>query len=130
MQLLENLSVIDAAEARRSIRAYTETQVPEEDLREILRVAGLAPSAFNVQPWRFTIVQDVELKARLADAAYGQKQVSSAPTVIVLHSDMADVLAHAEETVHPGMGQRAHGAAAALRAQWSNRDARDRKSVV
>ena len=130
MQLVQTLSVIDAAEARRSIRSYAPTQVPDEDLREILRVAGLAPSAFNAQPWRFTVVQDLDLKARLTEAAYGQKQVSSAPTVIVVHSDMADVLAHAEETVHPGMGSRAAAAAAAaasLRAQWENHDARSRE---
>ena len=42
-----------AAESRRSIRQYEAAAIPEADLRELLRLAGKAPSAYNVQPWRF-----------------------------------------------------------------------------
>lgn len=124
----ELLSVTEAAEARRSIRAFEPDPVPESDLREMLRVAGLAPSAFNVQPWRWVVVRDPDLKARLAEAAYGQKQVSGAPAVVVLYSDMADVLANAEETVHPGMGERRAAAADNLRGSWAARSDADRET--
>jgi nitroreductase len=101
---LNTLSVTEAAETRRSIRTFADRAVPAEDLREMLRVTGLAPSAFNVQPWRFVVVEDEGLKAELQQAAYGQKQVGGAPAVIVLYSDMQDTLAAAEELVHPGYG--------------------------
>ncbi|MEJ5170196.1 MAG: nitroreductase family protein [Fimbriimonadales bacterium] len=97
------LNVVQAAERRRSIRSYQQRPIPEEDLREILRVAGLAPSAWNIQPWRVTVVRDPELKARLQEAAMGQKQVGSAPAVLVVWSDMKDALDHMDDFVHPGM---------------------------
>ena len=98
---LNTLTVIEAAEARRSIRTFQDRPVPAEDLREILRVTSLAPSAFNVQPWRFVVVEDAETRARLQEAAFNQKQVGGAPAVIVLYSDIRDAVDTLEEVVHP-----------------------------
>lgn len=114
------LSVTDAAEARRSIRKYEPTPIPRADLHEILRIAGLAPSPWNLQPWRFVIVEDSATKARLKEAAYGQAQVGSAPAVIVMYSDMTDAITTVEETVHPGMrGPQGDKAAADIRATFA-----------
>jgi nitroreductase len=99
----ELLNVRDAARQRRSIRAYGLEAIPTDDMREILEVTGLAPSAFNLQPWRFVVVETPEVKEKLAAAAYGQRQVSAAPAVIVLYTDMEDTLAHVDEVLHPGM---------------------------
>jgi len=129
MPNVDLLSVVEAAETRRSIRQYSPEPIPEADLRELIRVAGLAPSAFNVQPWRWVVVRDESLKARLAEAAYGQKQVTGAPAVLVLYSDMQDVLDHAEEIVHPGMpDDRRSQAAASLRATWGSKSEAERES--
>ncbi|MGE5675633.1 MAG: nitroreductase family protein [Mycobacterium leprae] len=99
------LSVRAAIESRRSIRRFVQEPIPKEDLDEIFRLTRLAPSAWNLQPWRFVAVSDPELKEQLQAAAYGQKQVTSAPVVILVCSDMEDVMAHLEETVHPGMSE-------------------------
>ncbi|WP_034387307.1 nitroreductase family protein [Deinococcus sp. YIM 77859] len=99
------LTVTEAIESRRSIRRFQPEPMNQDDLREILRLASLAPTANNVQPTRFAVVQNPELQAKLQEAAYGQSQVTSAPAVIVVYSDMEDVLQTAEETVHPGMGE-------------------------
>ena len=116
----EVLSVTDAAEARKSIRKYEPTPIPRAHLEEILRVASLAPSPWNLQPWRFVIVEDDATKAQLQAAAYGQPQVGSAPAVIVLYSDMTDALNTVEETVHPGMrGPQGDKAAADIRATFA-----------
>jgi nitroreductase len=97
------LTVREAAEQRRSIRAYEPGPMPAEDLREILRVASLAPSAFNLQPWRFVVVETPEVKEALAGAAFNQRQVRSAPAVIVLYTDMRDTLDNVDEVLHPGL---------------------------
>lgn len=97
------LNVREAAEQRRSIRAYQPVPIPEEDLEEILDVVRRAPSAFNLQPWRFVIVRTPEMKERLAAAAYNQPQVRNAPAVLVLYTDVADALEHVDELIHPGM---------------------------
>jgi len=128
MRFTHAQSVIDAATSRRSIRRFTADPVPQEDLREMIRVAGHAPSAFNIQPWRFVIVEDDELRERLADAANGQRQVRSAPALIVMYSDMRDALETVEETVHPGMSARREAVASGLRQRWSLRSEADRES--
>jgi nitroreductase len=93
----------EAAVSRRSIRQYSPTAIPEADIRELLRLAGRAPSAFNVQPWRFVIVQGDELKTKLAAAAFGQQQVLRAPATIVMYSDMASALERIPDAMHPDM---------------------------
>ena len=123
------LTVPEAAEARRSIRKYTPEQIPPDDIREILRLSGLAPTPFNVQPARYVVVTDPELKARLAQAAYQQPQVTSAPAVIVVYSDMADALATLDEVVHPGypLDQRA-GAKAGIERGFSGKPAEENQA--
>ena len=103
-QTLQTLTVKESIESRHSIRKYEDEPVAQEDLEEILRLTSLAPSAWNVQPWRFVVVRETGLRKRLQEAAYGQPQVTAAPVVIVVTSDMEDVLDRTDEIPHPGMG--------------------------
>jgi nitroreductase len=105
------LSVTEAAEQRRSIRAYAPEPIPRADIEELLRVTRLAPSAFNLQPWRFVVVESPAIKTQLAAAAYNQRQFVTAPAVIVLYTDMAEVLETVDETLHPGMPEAQRDAA-------------------
>jgi nitroreductase len=119
------LTVTEAAEARRSVRKYDPTPIPRADLLEILRVTGLAPSPWNLQPWRFVIVEDVAIKTQLQAAAYGQPQIASAPAVIVMYSDMTGTLETVEDTIHPGMPDHAR-IAADMRAKFGGMSDNDR----
>jgi nitroreductase len=50
-------AAVDAAiTSRRSVRAFLDTPVPLETVRDILRVASRAPSGTNTQPWRVTVL--------------------------------------------------------------------------
>lgn len=99
------LDVREAAVRRRSIRTFEPDPIPREDLEDILDVVRRAPSAFNLQPWRFVVVEDDDLKGQLAEAAYGQRQVRSAPAVLVLYTDAADALGRVDEVLHPNMDE-------------------------
>ncbi len=57
---------------RRSIRAYEPKLVSNRILNTILEAATWAPSAHNSQPWRFVIVKDLNMKAKLALAMANQ----------------------------------------------------------
>jgi nitroreductase len=103
LNIITETTAAEAARSRRSIRQYAPVPIEEPDLRELLGLAGRAPSAFNVQPWRFIVVQDEDLKARLAEAAHGQPQVLRAPATIVMYSDMQDALERMPEAMHPDM---------------------------
>jgi nitroreductase len=55
-------------EQRCSVRQFRPDPVRPEDLREMVRIAGLAPSPHNAQPWRFIAITDRSLLARMAEA--------------------------------------------------------------
>ncbi len=77
------MDLFDAVEARCSVRSYLPDAVPEEKLMRIMEAARLAPSAGNIQEWRFVIVIDPEKRQALAEAANGQQFLAQAPVVIV-----------------------------------------------
>ncbi len=74
---------------RRSIRRFLPAPVEPEKLRACLEAARIAPSAHNVQPWRFVVVDDPDLKERLTSAAFSgiystSKFAAQAPVLLVL----------------------------------------------
>jgi nitroreductase len=62
------MELMEAIRARRSVRAYQDTQVPEAHLRRIIEAATWAPSGFNKQPWRFIIIRDRSVIEQMAAA--------------------------------------------------------------
>ena len=119
----------EAADRRRSIRHYESTPIAEADLRELLRLAGRAPSAYNAQPWRFVVVQDDALKSQLSAAAYGQQQIVRAPATIVMFSDMRSALERMPESMHPDMPQAERDAGVeSFRATFTNQSAEEREA--
>jgi len=77
------MNVMESIRNRRSIRSYERRPVEEEKLAAVLEAGRLAPSASNRQEWRYVVVRDPETRAKLADAANGQKFVGEAPVVLV-----------------------------------------------
>lgn len=77
------MSVLKVIQKRRSIRRYRKESISEEVLQRVLEAARLAPSGKNFQPWKFIIVQDDELKKKLAKASAEQHFMAEAPVIIV-----------------------------------------------
>jgi len=77
------MDIFEAIKKRRSIRKYKDKEVEEEKILKILESARLAPSAKNLQEWRFIVVRDKEKRKKLSEAARNQKFVEEAPVVIV-----------------------------------------------
>ena len=72
---------------RRSVRHFnTKLDVSEEDIRALIEAAVVAPTAGNIQPWRFTIVRSLEARERLSEALR-QRWATAAPVVIVVSVD-------------------------------------------
>ena len=78
------MDLFQAIERRRSVRAYKEGAVDEEDLNRILEAGILAPSAGNIQPWEFIITKKSVVKTGLAEAASQQTFITEAPVVITV----------------------------------------------
>lgn len=123
----QTLSVKEAIETRRSIRKFVQEPMNQDDLREILRLASLAPTDNNVQPTRFMVIQNKELQEQLQAVSYNQSQVTSAPAVIVVYADMEDVLSNVEETLPASMGdEQIKLRAERLRGQFQDQDVAQR----
>jgi nitroreductase len=77
-----------AIEERRATPSFLPDRVPDADLKKILQAGLSAPSAYNLQPWRFVVVREPEQRARLRVAAMKQPKVEEAPVVIVACADL------------------------------------------
>lgn len=76
--------IIDAIKERRSVREFEKRELPDATIGRLLESAHLAPSAGNLEPWKFIVVKQDDLKAKLSEAAYGQSSLRSAPVCIVV----------------------------------------------
>ncbi|MCF7804689.1 MAG: nitroreductase family protein [Candidatus Marinimicrobia bacterium] len=54
---------------RRSVRDFSDRDVPRDIIAQCIRVAGTAPSGANMQPWHFVAVQDSAIKSKIREAA-------------------------------------------------------------
>lgn len=55
-------------ESRHSIRRYKNIEVPEQDIRQMVDAARLAPSGKNLQSWHFIAIRNQRLKGKIVDA--------------------------------------------------------------
>ncbi|WP_408892077.1 nitroreductase family protein [Paenibacillus taichungensis] len=86
---MEQQLFFDVIGERRSVRSYDpEIRISREELTEVLRQATLAPSAANLQPSRFLVIDSPELKQKLLPIAFNQQQVVEASAVIAVLGDL------------------------------------------
>ena len=61
-----------AIQKRTSVRIFSDEKVPVSDLKEMVRLAGLAPSVNNYQPWKYIAVTNKDRLNRMADIVAGK----------------------------------------------------------
>lgn len=61
---------------RRTVRDYSERDMPFELIEKAIATAGTAPSGANMQPWRFVVVRDPEVKKKIREAAEKEEHES------------------------------------------------------
>jgi len=81
--------VLDVIKGRRSVHSFKDTPVEGWQLEAVLEAGRWAPSYLNLQPWRFIVTTDMEVKRRLAEHAptVFSKAVVEAPVVISIVVD-------------------------------------------
>lgn len=74
---------------RRCIREYKDKEVSRKDLEKILEAGILAPSEGNLQPWRFIVVQNKEMRAKLQEAKlYGHNDFLKIGALLIICIDL------------------------------------------
>lgn len=83
---------------RRSIRRFLDKPVDREKILLCLEAARWAPSAENVQPWRFLVIDDPEIKQKFAETVFSgiyfpSRFAQQAPVLILVLAEL-DILAN------------------------------------
>jgi nitroreductase len=77
--------IISSLNKRYAVKTFDKTKkVSDEDLKTILESGRLAPSSLGLEPWKFIVVNNEELRAKIRAAAYDQTKVTDASHLIVV----------------------------------------------
>lgn len=83
------MNVPAAIQNRRSVRHFDpDHKMSKKEIEKLLSLAVQSPTAFNIQNWRFVVVQDPELRRQVREAAWDQTQVTDASLLIILCADL------------------------------------------
>ncbi len=77
------MEVLEAIKKRRSVRSYSSKPIPDDVVERMRQALHYAPSACNLQPWRFIFVTDAALREKVANAANDQLFMADAPIIVV-----------------------------------------------
>lgn len=77
------MEVPEAVKASGSVSKFKPTPIPEAKVQALASAARMAPSAENLQPWKLVIVNDEDLKWKVAQASSDAKRFADAPVIVV-----------------------------------------------
>lgn len=83
------MKTIEAIQKRRSIRHYDPTfKIPNKELESMIELAMLSPTSYNIQHWKFLVVDDPKLRTEIRKASSNQEQVTDASSLILVCTDI------------------------------------------
>lgn len=77
------MSVLNNLKWRYAAKRMNGQKIPAEKLENILKAIQLAPTSIGLQPFTVMVVEDEELKAKMAPAIYNQPQITEGSHVLV-----------------------------------------------
>ena len=83
------MDVVTAINNRRSVKHFDPYhKMTEAEIDNLISLAMLSPTAFNIQHWRFVVVRDPDLRAQIRAVSWRQPQISDASLLIVICADL------------------------------------------
>lgn len=82
--------LINSIRNRFSVRKFLDKPVEKEKIDQLLEAARLSPSASNIQPYHFVVIDDPGKRSKLTEICKGQKFVSEAPLSIAVCASNTD----------------------------------------
>ena len=84
------MNTIEAIQSRRAIKHYDSShRMSSEEERQLLELAMLSPTAFNIQNWRFVVVRDMEVRKQIRSVAWDQAQVTDSSLLVLLCANLS-----------------------------------------
>lgn len=83
------MDTFGAIEKRRAVKHYdAKHEMTQEEVDKLFDAVLFAPTAFNIQNWRFVVIKNKELREKIKAVAWDQEQVEDASLLIVLCADL------------------------------------------
>jgi nitroreductase len=83
------MDTIEAITQRRAVKQFDPGhQMTKNEIEQLFSLAILSPTAFNIQNWRFVLVQNPDLRKTIRSVSWNQAQVTDASLLIVLCADL------------------------------------------
>ena len=83
------MDTITAISERRAFKHFDPNhQMDEAEIKQLLELALLSPTSFNMQNWRFVVITDPEKRKAIRDVAWNQAQVTEASILIILCANL------------------------------------------
>lgn len=83
------MNVRTAIQARRAIKQFDAShRMTAAEIEELMSLALLSPTAFNIQHWRFVLVQDPQLREAIRSVSWMQPQITDASLLVVICADV------------------------------------------
>lgn len=89
MDRIDDLGLFQTISERHTVRKYESgITIPKEEINELLEAAAMAPSSWNLQHWRFLVIDEQEKKEQLLPIAYNQVQVVESSITVAILGDL------------------------------------------
>jgi nitroreductase len=83
------MNVTTAIKSRRAVKSFDPAhRTSQAETNTLMQLVMLAPTAFNIQNWRFVLVSDPALRQQIREVAWGQAQVTDASLLVILTADL------------------------------------------
>ncbi len=83
---------LKAMDFRHACKIFDETKkIPPEELNYILEVARKSPSSFGMEPWKFLVIQNQELKEKIRPVCWEQPQITTCSDLVIILAKIEDV---------------------------------------
>ena len=83
------MNTFDAIKERRSVKHYDPSyKLSEDEIEQLMSLAVLSPTSFNMQNWRFVLVKDPEIRKNIRSASWDQTQVTDSSLLVVICADL------------------------------------------
>lgn len=91
------MNILELLEKRYTAKKYnTDKEIPQEKIEDLKQILRLTPSSINIQPWKFTFVQNPEIKAKLAAVSMHNGEKINQAKLLVVFSAADDLDAFQE----------------------------------
>ena len=80
-----NKTFEEAMDFRHACKAFDQSKkISDEDIKFILEMGRKSPSSFGMEPWKFLVITNEELKAKLRPVCWNQVQITSCSHLVVV----------------------------------------------